>query len=134
MQCKLALGLPAASLGQAVAPAAGAVDNLKEVTVTAPFRQPSLQTTPLAVGAVSGGLRAARNENNITQIANEAPSASLKRQGSAYGNSLGASIRGINQYDFYLDPQGVAPERHHDPGLHPEGPGESGPAVRVLAG
>ena len=107
MAVRIALGLGAAALamGSPVVFAAAADANangngLEEVVVTAQFRQQSLQTTPLAITAISGDMLAARSENNITQIANEAPSVSLKPQGSAYGDSLGASIRGIGQYDF----------------------------------
>ncbi len=42
----------------------------------------------------------ARSQTNIAQVANSAPSVTLKPQGAAYGPSLGASIRGVGQFDF----------------------------------
>src|SRR5690606_34639162 len=42
----------------------------------------------------------ARSQTNISQVAAQAPSVTLKPQGTAYGPSMTASIRGIGQYDF----------------------------------
>jgi iron complex outermembrane recepter protein len=73
---------------------------LEEVIVTAQFREQNLQTTPLAITAVSAATLEARNQTNITEVANQAPNVTLKQQGAAWGPSITASIRGIGQYDF----------------------------------
>ncbi len=41
-----------------------------------------------------------RSQTDISQVANQAPSVTLKPQGAAYGPSLGANIRGVGQFDF----------------------------------
>ena len=88
-----------------VAASAGAAtpandDALAEVVVTAQFREQNLQSTPLSITAVSAALLESRNQTNIAEVANQAPNVSLKPQGQAYGPAMGASIRGIGQYDF----------------------------------
>ncbi len=70
------------------------------ITVTAQFREQALQDTPLAITAVNAEMLAARSQTNISEITAQAPSVTLKPQGSAFGPSLGASIRGVGQYDF----------------------------------
>ena len=42
----------------------------------------------------------ARSQTDISQITAQAPNVTLKPQGSAFGPSLAASIRGVGQYDF----------------------------------
>ncbi len=71
-----------------------------EIVVTAQFREQRLQDTPLAITAVDAALLESRNQDDIAQIAAQAPSVTLQPMGGAYGNSLGASIRGIGQFDF----------------------------------
>src|SRR6478735_1277298 len=71
-----------------------------EIVVTAQFREQNLQDTPLAITAVNSAMLEARSQTNIAQVANNAPSVTLKPQGAAYGPSMGASIRGVGQYDF----------------------------------
>jgi len=83
---------------EAAAPASGG--GVEEIVVTAQFRSQNLQKTPLAITAVSGAMLEARSQTNIAQVANDAPSVTLKPQGAAYGPSIAASIRGIGQYDF----------------------------------
>jgi iron complex outermembrane recepter protein len=75
---------------------------LQEVTVTAQFRKENVQTTPLAITAVSGADIAARGETSITEIANNAPSVVLGQTSGAFGPSMAAFIRGVGQWD--LDP------------------------------
>src|SRR5690606_18536888 len=60
----------------------------------------NLQDTPLAITAVNAEMLEARSQTNITQVAAQAPSVTLKPQGTAFGPSMTASIRGIGQYDF----------------------------------
>jgi iron complex outermembrane receptor protein len=71
-----------------------------EIVVTAQFREQNLQDTPLAITAVNSQMLEARSQTDISQVAAQAPNVTLKPQGSAFGPSLAASIRGIGQYDF----------------------------------
>src|SRR5690606_11643391 len=59
-----------------------------------------LQDTPLAITAVDAALLTARNQDSIEEVARQAPSVTLNEMGGAYGASMGASIRGIGQFDF----------------------------------
>ena len=71
-----------------------------EVTVTAQFRDQALQSTPLAITAVSGAMIQARGQINVIDLAEQAPNVTLKPGASPYGPSLQAFIRGIGQTDF----------------------------------
>ena len=81
-----------------VAPADESAGNV--ITVTAQFREQNLQDTPIAITAVNAEMMDARSQTNIAEITAQAPSVTLKPQGAAFGPSLGASIRGVGQYDF----------------------------------
>ena len=101
---RLALGLGVAGIGFAPAllaatPASGG-DVLDEIVVTAQFREQNLQSTPLSITAVSADLLESRNQTNIAEVASQAPNVTLKPQGAAFGPSMGASIRGVGQFDF----------------------------------
>ncbi|MDB5717278.1 MAG: TonB-dependent receptor-like protein, partial [Sphingomonas bacterium] len=67
---------------------------------TAQFREQNLQDTPIAITAVSGAMLEARSQTSVQDIANQAPSVTLKPQGATFGPALGASIRGVGQFDF----------------------------------
>lgn len=71
-----------------------------QIIVTAQFREQSLQDTPLAITAISSDMLEARSQTNVAEIAGQAPSVTLKPQGTAFGPALGASIRGVGQFDF----------------------------------
>jgi iron complex outermembrane receptor protein len=71
-----------------------------QILVTAQFREQNLQDTPLAITAVNSAMLEARSQTDISQVANQAPSVTLKPQGAAFGPSLAANIRGVGQYDF----------------------------------
>ncbi len=71
-----------------------------DIVVTAQFRSQKLQDTPLSITAVDAKLLEARNQTDLSQIAKQAPNVTLNAMGGAYGSSLGASIRGIGQFDF----------------------------------
>ena len=86
--------------GSAGVSEAASQGGVEEIVVTAQFREQNLQRTPLAITAVSGAMLEARSQTNLSQVANAAPSVTLKPQGAAFGPSLIASIRGIGQYDF----------------------------------
>ena len=68
--------------------------------MTAQFREQKLQDTPLSITAVDSGLLESRNQTDLSQIARQAPNVTLNAMGGAYGSSLGASIRGVGQFDF----------------------------------
>lgn len=76
----------------------GGVDT---IVVTAQFREQNLQDTPLAISAISGEMLEARSQTNIAEVANQAPSVTLKSNSAAYGPSLAANIRGVGQFDFH---------------------------------
>ncbi len=75
-------------------------DVLGEVVVTAQFREQNVQDTPLAITAISAEMLESRNQTNLAEVTNQAPNVTLKPQGAAFGPSLGASIRGVGQFDF----------------------------------
>ena len=72
----------------------------QEIFVTAQFREQRLQDTPLAITAIPGELLEARSQDSFVEIANQAPNVVLRQQGASFGPSIGASIRGIGQFDF----------------------------------
>lgn len=72
----------------------------REIVVTAQFREQKLQDTPLSITAVDAQLLESRNQTDISKIAAQAPNVTLNAMGGAYGSSLGASIRGVGQFDF----------------------------------
>jgi iron complex outermembrane receptor protein len=75
-------------------------EELAEVVVTAQFREQSVQDTPLAITAVSAEMLEARSQTNITEVANQAPSVTLRQAAPQYGPSIQAYVRGIGQLDF----------------------------------
>ena len=100
---RIALGLGFAwGFGASVAAAAqpAGADALDEIVVTAQFREQNLQVTPLSITAMSAELLESRNQTNIAEVASQAPNVTLKPQGAAFGPAMGASIRGVGQFDF----------------------------------
>jgi iron complex outermembrane receptor protein len=79
----------------------GARGIVEEVVVTAQFREQNLQDTPIAITAVTGEMLEARSQLTIADVANQAPSVTLKSNAAAYGPSLTANIRGVGQFDFH---------------------------------
>jgi len=70
------------------------------ILVTAQFREQSVQDTPLAITAVNAEMLEARSQTDLSEVANQAPSVTLKPQSNIYGNSLAAQIRGVGQFDY----------------------------------
>ena len=91
-----------------VTPALGAEsrDELEEIVVTAQFREQNLQDTPIAITAVTAEMLELRSQNNIYQVAAQAPNVSLAPQGQGNGSGIIAFIRGVGQtdYNFALEP------------------------------
>ncbi|MCW2392688.1 iron complex outermembrane receptor protein [Sphingobium sp. B1D7B] len=88
----------ASTSGQAES--ASTARDVETIMVTAQFREQNLQDTPLAITAVSGAMLEARSQTSIADVANQAPSVTLKPQGASYGSSLVGNIRGVGQQDF----------------------------------
>ncbi|MFM5950303.1 MAG: TonB-dependent receptor [Novosphingobium sp.] len=72
----------------------------REIVVTAQFREQKLQDTPLSITAVDSKLLESRSQNDLEAVARQAPNVTLNTMGGAYGASMGASIRGVGQFDF----------------------------------
>jgi len=109
----LLAGAPSAFAQEQEAAADNAGTSVEEIVVTAQFRAQYLQDTPIAITAVSGDMMAARSQTNVAQIAAQAPGINLQPNNANFGPSMGASIRGVGQYDpspavepgvgFYVD-------------------------------
>jgi iron complex outermembrane recepter protein len=93
----LCVGAPAFAQ-DAAKPADEAAAN--DIVVTAQFRGQKLQDTPIAITAVNAAMLESRSQTDISQVAAQAPNVTLKQTGANFGPSLGASIRGIGQFDF----------------------------------
>jgi iron complex outermembrane receptor protein len=93
-----------AAAGAAAQPAAAANTNAAastgDIVVTAQFRSQRLQDVPLAITAVNSAMLEARSQTNIAEVAKQAPSVVIIPGGGAFGPSIGASIRGVGQFDF----------------------------------
>jgi len=76
------------------------VSDNQAIVVTAQFREQSVQDTPISITAISGDELAARSQTDTSQIAAQAPGVNLQPGTGSFGPSLGASIRGVGQYDF----------------------------------
>jgi iron complex outermembrane receptor protein len=106
LRAGLAVSASAIALGIAAPAFAQATDTEttdeagRDIVVTAQFRSQNLQDTPLSITAVDATLLESRNQTDLSQIAAQAPNVTLNAMGGAYGSSLGASIRGIGQFDF----------------------------------
>ncbi|WP_194146760.1 hypothetical protein [Aurantiacibacter suaedae] len=68
-----------------------------EIVVTPQFHEQRLQDTPLAITAVDAELLESRNQDDIAQIAAQAPSVTLQPTSGACGNSLGGAIKLFSQ-------------------------------------
>jgi iron complex outermembrane receptor protein len=90
-------GLVGLASAQEVEEELGALD---EIVVTAQFREQNVQQTPLAITAISADMLEARSQTSIQDVASQAPSVTLRQNSAAFGPSLGASIRGVGQFDF----------------------------------
>src|SRR5690606_20702816 len=81
--------------------AEGESGGVHEIVVTAQFRGQSLQETPLAITSVDAALMEARNQTNVEQLAQRAPSVSFSAGGQGGGSQTASvNIRGIGQNDF----------------------------------
>jgi iron complex outermembrane receptor protein len=76
------------------------INAMQEIVVTAQFRAQRLQDTPVSITAVNAAQLEAKNQTDLSQVADAAPNVSLKPQGASFGPSISASIRGVGQNDF----------------------------------
>ncbi|MBL8552492.1 MAG: TonB-dependent receptor [Hyphomonadaceae bacterium] len=89
----------AGALGASALPAAAQVET-DEIVVTAQFREQRLQDTPLSITAIGAEMLEARSQTSLSEIAAQAPNVTLVPSSASFGPSLGASIRGVGQFDF----------------------------------
>ncbi len=73
---------------------------IKEIVVTAQFREQKLQDVPIAITAIDAATLDARSQTNLTEVANQAPSVVLRPATAAFGPAISATIRGLGQIDF----------------------------------
>ncbi len=79
-----------------------AESQLEEIVVTAQFRRQDIQTTPLAISAVSSATIESEGARNIADVTNRIPSVNFT-MGSLGGSQTPLiSIRGLSQTDFNL--------------------------------
>src|SRR5437879_4794624 len=76
------------------APATDQPEKLEEVVVTAEYREEKLQDTPIAITAFTPQQIEAQGATKLSDILNDAPSVDLRPQSAAFGESVGAYIRG----------------------------------------
>jgi iron complex outermembrane receptor protein len=95
----LSLGAGTALADEAAAPSANDVQLLEEIVVTAQFRQQNLQTTPLAITAITAQQVDEHNALSLTDLNGLAPNVTLTKGTNTNGPSAQAFIRGIGQSD-----------------------------------
>lgn len=76
------------------------VRSIEEVLVTARYREESLQTTPIAITALSMDDLDSRSLTNIDDIGLAVPNAFIRAPVSNFGPTQTIGLRGINQTDF----------------------------------
>ena len=86
---------------QTAAPAATS-GQLEEVVVTAQFRAESLQTTPIAITAITAQGLEDRGLANITEVGSFVPSTIIQPLGAGWGATMAAFIRGVGLGDNIL--------------------------------
>jgi len=75
-------------------------EGLQEVTVTARYREENLQTTPLAITALSVNALEERSLTNVDDIGLAIPNAFMRPPVSNYGPTETIGLRGVIQTDF----------------------------------
>jgi iron complex outermembrane recepter protein len=104
LACVLSLGATSVAVAQqspggASEPASGA---LEAITVTAERRGEKLQTTPIAITALTAEAMQARNLVNISDVGAYVPSTVLAPLGAGWGATMAAFIRGVGLGDNIL--------------------------------
>ncbi|MBS0364261.1 MAG: TonB-dependent receptor [Proteobacteria bacterium] len=75
---------------------------LEEITVTAQRVEQNLQTTPVAVTALTGAFLQKFDLNRVTSLEEAAPNLNFNSGTGGSSTQVSAFIRGIGQYDFLL--------------------------------
>ncbi len=91
------------ALAQETAASAAAQDDegIRDIIVTAQFRNQSVQEAPLAITAVDASLMEARSQTSVESVAQRAPSVTFSAGGQGGGAQTAAvNIRGIGANDF----------------------------------
>jgi iron complex outermembrane recepter protein len=101
--CTLA-GAQAAVPAEPAPPASGSNLTLQEITVTARRREESLQTTPVAVTALTGDALEVRGAESIDALSQYVPNLQFDGSAALSGGACNATIfiRGIGQNDFAI--------------------------------
>jgi iron complex outermembrane receptor protein len=95
----LTMGAGTALADEAAAPAANEVQLLEEIVVTAQFRQQNLETTPVAITAITAQQLDEHNALSLHDLNGLAPNVTLTKGTNTNGPSAQAFIRGIGQSD-----------------------------------
>ena len=90
--------------GASAEEAAGDASHLEEVVVTARRTAENLQTTPVAVTALTGEAMQARGVASLVDVGNFAPNVDISAANNTSGSNLNSQIyiRGIGQQDFLI--------------------------------
>ena len=98
------LGSPSLAWAQETANTgtAGASTGLEEIVVSAQRKTENLQTTPIAITAISSQLLESRNLDNITDLGAFVPNAVIQPLGAGWGSTMAAFIRGVGLGDNIL--------------------------------
>src|SRR5262249_8517118 len=87
---------------QAATTAEASAGGLEEIVVSAERRVSNLQTTPIAITAISAKTLESRNLGNITDVGAYVPNAVIAPLGAGWGATMAAFIRGIGLVDNIL--------------------------------
>jgi iron complex outermembrane receptor protein len=103
------LGLTAVPFAALAAPADDSSVQLEEIIVTAQFRPEAVQTTPIAITAITGDQLTERGIAGVTHLGDVVPNLLTTRPMGAQGQGAGFSLRGVGQVDGHPGfQQGVA--------------------------
>ena len=97
-----AAGVPVALAQQAPATSDQPSEGLQEVVVSAQRRTENLQTTPIAITAITAASLEARNLDNISDVGAYVPNAVIAPLGAGWGSTMAAFIRGVGLGDNIL--------------------------------
>ena len=79
-----------------------AVGQLEQIVVTAQFRKEKLQTTPIAITALTANSIVERGLSSVTDIDAQVPSTIIQPLGAGWGSTMAAFIRGVGLGDNIL--------------------------------
>lgn len=93
---------PAVQVGPAGAESADQSGPIKDIVVTATRASTNMQSTPIAITAVTSQTLQERNLTSTADLSGLVPNATFRQTQGAFGRSLSAFIRGIGQSDGSL--------------------------------